>query len=84
MSRSKKVIIPKKLRLSGAEKDMQKAVDFAEANGFTAERTAGYHIKFSHPSGAVTFGSSTPRNHYAADQAISQMKRALREKMAGK
>ena len=35
MSRGKKVIIPKKLRLSGPEKEMQKAVDFAESNGFT-------------------------------------------------
>lgn len=58
---------------------MTKLLRDLERDGFTATRTAGGHLRFSHPaiSGCV-FGPSTPSDHRAVKNLRATLKRKLR------
>jgi hypothetical protein len=46
--------------------------------GYSAEPTAGGHIRFTHPSGALVHTASTPSDHRARANARSDLRRELR------
>ena len=58
---------------------MSKLLRDLERHGFTATRTNGGHLRFSHPaiSGWV-FGPSTPSDHRAVKNLVATLKRKLR------
>lgn len=62
-----------------AHTTMTKLLRDLERDGFRATRTAGGHLRFSHPaiSGCV-FGPSTPSDHRGVKNLLATLKRKLR------
>lgn len=54
-------------------KDMIKA---AEKAGWTVERTRGGHLRWKSPKGPVVFSASTPSDHRAVKNHVSEMRKA--------
>lgn len=58
---------------------MTKLLRDLERDGFTVIRTAGGHLRFSHPAiSGYVFGPSTPSDHRAVKNLLATLKRKLR------
>jgi hypothetical protein len=53
-------------------------IKLAAELGYSAEPTAGGHIRFVHPSGALVHSASTPSDHRALRTARADLRRELR------
>jgi hypothetical protein len=53
-------------------------IDEAAALGYAAEPTAGSHIRFTHPSGALVHAASTPSDRRAWLNTRADLRRELR------
>jgi hypothetical protein len=53
-------------------------IKLAAELGYSAEPTAGGHIRFVHPSGALVHSASTPSDHRALRNARADLRRELR------
>lgn len=66
------------IRLSGSQREMQKAVDFAIENGWSVELTEKTHLKFTKGPDMVIAAMTSRDAQYAVARAVSRMRQAMR------
>lgn len=62
-------------QLKGLDEDTKRVIQFAEENGWIADKTNNGHLRFRKEGRQTTFHSSTPGDRRSGKNVISKLRR---------